>query len=147
MQRAGVVGPIETARDGRAALDYFKGTGTFGNRNDHPLPRLVLLDLKLPYITGLDVLRWIRRQDRFKSLIIVVLSASQSPDDVATAYRCGADAYFVKPGTLNELDTVARKIRDWWIDASHPSDPGGSSPALKSKGFESGHGLEESAAP
>jgi len=82
----------------------------------------VLLDLKLPHLMGLDVLKWIRGQDEFKSTAVVVLSASQSPEDMANAQDRGADAFLVKPSTLDHLDDLAQKIRDSWLNDT-PLDP------------------------
>jgi CheY-like chemotaxis protein len=119
LRRAGVVCPIEIAEDGRKALDYLQSKGRFCSRDEHPMPSLVLLDLKLPHVMGLDVLQWIRRQDQFTSMIVIVLSASRSPDDLANAVRYGANDYLVKPSTLDELDTVAQTIRDWCLNGNH----------------------------
>ena len=95
LKRVGVLNPIQRVCDGRQALEYFRGGGKYGDRNQYPIPGLVLLDLKLPYVTGLDVLNWFRHQDQFTSAKVVVVSASEDRDDVATAYRYGADAYLV----------------------------------------------------
>lgn len=118
---AGILNPIQHVWDGREALEYFQGGGRFGDRSRFPLPGLVLLDLKLPCVMGLDVLKWIRGEDQFRSILVLVLSASQFPDDIVTARRNGADAYLVKPSDLDQLDAVARTIRDAWLNTNHPS--------------------------
>src|SRR4029450_11382776 len=82
MKKAGVVNPIRVASDGQQAIDYFKGAGQFANRNEFPLPCLALLDLKLPYVMGLDVLKWIRLQVELAP-IVLILSASSDPVDIA----------------------------------------------------------------
>jgi DNA-binding response OmpR family regulator len=119
MKRAGILNPIQRVCDGREALDYFQGAQRFGNRNEYPLPSLVLLDLKLPHVMGLDVLKWVRDQGQFKSTVVVVRSASQYQNDIANAHRHGADDYLVKPSGLDQLDVIARMIRDSWLCANH----------------------------
>src|SRR5438309_108541 len=85
MKKAGVVNPIQVVNDGQQAIDYLKGAGSFADRERFPLPSLVLLDLKLPYVMGLDVLKWIRQQPG-AAPIVVVLTASGEDADIATAY-------------------------------------------------------------
>jgi DNA-binding response OmpR family regulator len=121
LRRAGILNPIQHLRDGGEALIYFQGGGTFGDRNQYPLPGLVLLDLKLPRVMGLDVLKWMRGQDLFKSTVVIVLSASENQNDRASAYRDGANAYFVKPSDLDQLDVVASTLRDSWLNATQPA--------------------------
>ena len=119
MQKAGVVNPIRVASDGQAAIDYFKGTGKFANREEFPLPCLVLLDLKLPHVMGLDVLKWIRQQPEVAA-IVVILSSSNEEADIATAYRLGANGYLVKPPDASKLADVAKSIKDFWLTQNTP---------------------------
>ena len=114
MKTAGVLNPIRVASDGRQAIDYFKGTGKFVNREEFPLPYLVLLDLKLPHMMGLDVLKWIRQESEV-SAIVVVLTSSKEEADIATAYRLGANGYLVKPPDVNQLTDMAKSIKDFWL--------------------------------
>ena len=78
MKKAGVANPIQVATDGRQAIDYLKGAGKFANREEFPLPCLVLLDLKLPYVMGLDVLKWIRQQPGLAPIVIVLTLPQKS---------------------------------------------------------------------
>ena len=119
MKKAGVLNPIRVASDGQQAIDYFRGAGKFANREEFPLPCLVLLDLKLPYVMGLDVLKWIRQQNDAPA-IVVILSSSKEEDDVATAYRLGANGYLVKPPDVNELVDMAKSIKDFWLSQNTP---------------------------
>jgi CheY-like chemotaxis protein len=114
MKKAGVLNPIRVARDGQQAIDYFKGAGKFANREEFPLPCLVLLDLKLPYVMGLDVLKWIRQQPELPA-IVVILSSSREEEDVATSYRLGANGYLVKPSDTSKLQDMAKSIKDFWL--------------------------------
>jgi CheY-like chemotaxis protein len=114
MKKAGVVNPIRVASDGQQAIDYFKGAGQFANRNEFPLPCLALLDLKLPYVMGLEVLKWIRQQPELPA-IVIILSASSQEADIATAYRLGANGYLVKPSDISKLEDIAKSIKDFWL--------------------------------
>jgi DNA-binding response OmpR family regulator len=114
MTKAGVANPIQVASDGREAIDYLKGAGKFADRDKYPLPCLVLLDLKLPHVMGLEVLRWIREQSGL-ALIVVMLSASGDDEDTKSAYRLGANAFLVKPTQANKLVEMAKSIKDFWL--------------------------------
>ena len=119
MQRAGLRNPLQVARHGREALEYFQGAGKFSNRQDFPLPSLVLLDLKLPYVMGLDVLKWIRQQPGLP-VVVVILSSSKQEEDIATAYRLGANGYLVKPPDVGKLLDMAKSIKDFWLTQNTP---------------------------
>ncbi|HWY77635.1 MAG TPA: response regulator [Verrucomicrobiae bacterium] len=114
MTKAGVENPIQVANDGQEAIDYLKGVGKFANRAKFPMPSLILLDLKLPYVMGLDVLKWIRQQPRM-ALAVVLLTASSEEADIATAYRLGANGYMVKPSEATKLVEMARAIKEFWL--------------------------------
>ena len=114
MKKAGVPNPIQVARDGQDAIDYLQGAGKFADRTQFPLPGLVLLDLKLPYVMGIEVLRWIRQQPG-TPIIVVVLTASGGDEDVATAYRLGANGFLVKPSEADKLDDMVKAIGDFWL--------------------------------
>jgi len=120
MKKAAVVNPLQVASDGQAAIDYLKGTGKFADRAKFPLPGLILLDLKLPYVMGLDVLKWIRQQPGF-AMTVVILTSSRDQGDIATAYRLGANAYLVKPPELNGLEDMVRAVSNFWLIHNTPS--------------------------
>ena len=120
MQRAGLRNTLQVARHGREALEYLQGAGKFSNRQDFPLPSLVLLDLKLPYVMGLDVLKWIREQPEVSMTIVIVFTSSQEESDIRNAYRCGANAYLVKPSDVGQLESVVQAIRDFWLAHNRP---------------------------
>ena len=117
MTKAGVANPIQVATDGQQAIDYVQGAGKFADREKFPLPCLVLLDLKLPYVMGLDVLKWIRQQPG-PALMVVMLSASGEDADIATAYRLGANAFLTKPSEADKLEDMIKAIKDFWLTYS-----------------------------
>jgi DNA-binding response OmpR family regulator len=119
LNKAGLTNPLQVARDGQEAIDYLRGGGKFAERAKFPLPGLILLDLKLPFVMGLDVLKWIRQQSDL-SLIVVILSSSQQDEDIAAAYRLGANAYLVKPADVSKLEGMVRGINDFWLTQNTP---------------------------
>lgn len=114
LQKAGVVNRHRVATNGREAIDYFQGVGKFADRSEYPVPYLVLLDLKLPHVMGLAVLKWIREQ-REVAAIIVILTASSDEADIASAYMLGANAYLVKPSDMHKLTDMVKAIKDFWL--------------------------------
>ena len=111
-KRLGIVN-FQVVRDGQQAVDYMRGEGKFSDRKQFPMPALVLLDLKLPFVMGLDVLRRIREQPG--GPIVVILSASNDLRDISTAYGSGANAYLVKPSSVDGLLNMVRSIKDFWL--------------------------------
>lgn len=109
--------PIQVVKDGQEAMDYFSGTGKYFNRERFPLPALVLLDLKLPYRMGMVVLHWLRTQSRFKSTIVIVFTSSENALDISKAYEEGANAYLVKPSTIEGLGYLIRNLKNFWLNA------------------------------
>ena len=114
MKKEGLANLLRVAGDGQEAIDYLQGAGKFANREEFPLPHLIVLDLKLPFLMGLDVLKWIRHQPHL-SPIVVILSSSQESADIAAAYRLGADAYLVKSPDLARIREMVRGIKDFWL--------------------------------
>lgn len=106
---------VTVARDGAEALEYLLGGDKSRAAEASPLPRLVLLDLKLPRVDGLDVLGHLRANDRTRLLPVVVLSASREESDLITSLSLGANAYVRKPLDFNEFVTSARTLLEFWI--------------------------------
>ncbi|HTG43311.1 MAG TPA: response regulator [Verrucomicrobiae bacterium] len=115
LRKVGIVGQLQVAKDGREAINYLNGVGPFSDRKEFPLPSVVLLDLKLPYVMGLEVLKWIR-QSAASTIPVIILSASKNETDVQMAYKLGANAYLVKPQMVNKLLDVAKAIKDFWLN-------------------------------
>ena len=121
LEKAGLTCPIRVARDGREAQDYLSGAGKFADRHEHPLPYLILLDLKLPRVMGLEVLKWLREQPEFDSIIVLILSSSSMPEDVQAAYHLHANGYLVKPYNLEKLQLMTQAIKEFWFIHNQPS--------------------------
>jgi CheY-like chemotaxis protein len=104
------------AEDGQEALDYLAGAGKFADRTNYPLPVVVFLDLKLPFISGHDVLTWIRRQKDLDSLVVIVLTSSNEASDLSRCYALGANSYVVKPPTPEQLEDLAKAFKWYWLE-------------------------------
>src|SRR5688572_16168770 len=105
MKKVGMTNPIQVASDGQQAIDYLRGAGKFADREKFPLPSLVLLDLKLPHVMGMDVLKWIRQQPGMAS-IVVLLTASGEETEILNAYRLGANGFLIKPAEASKLEDM-----------------------------------------
>ena len=111
-----ITNPVQVATDGQMAIDYLSGDGAYGNRREHPLPGLVLLDLKLPRKSGREVLQWIRAQPGLRRIIVIVFTSGQYIGDVGLAYELGANSFIVKPADFTEYLSIARLLKDWWLN-------------------------------
>ena len=111
---------VVVARDGVEALDYLFGSGAHSQRDATDLPQVVLLDLKLPRVDGLEVLRRIRADERTKLLPVVILTASREDQDVINGYRLGANSYVRKPVSFDEFLDAARSLGLYWLLLNQP---------------------------
>ena len=99
--------------NGEEAISYLGGQGIYANRDLHPMPKLVLLDLKLPRKSGLEVLEWIRSQPGLNGLPVIMLTSSQEPADLDRAYALGANSYLVKSVDLKEMREIVRGVGEY----------------------------------
>lgn len=98
-------------------MAYLNGTGSFVDRQHHPIPALVLLDLKMPRANGIEMLEWIRRHPSYHELPVIILSGSELQDDMRRAYAAGANSYFVKPLKFESLVAVIKNISAMWLES------------------------------
>jgi CheY-like chemotaxis protein len=117
-EQAGLANPLTIVSDGRAAVDYLSGTPPYGDRAVHPLPALLILDLKMPRMNGFDVLTWLSAHPGFNALPAVVLSSSSDDKDIERARSLGAQDYFVKPHSLDDLVAILHRLRAHWLTPS-----------------------------
>jgi CheY-like chemotaxis protein len=113
---AGIRNTVHFVDDGQQAIDYLSSQGSYVDQQQFPTPCLVILDLKLPKIHGLDVLRWVRAHKEFKSIIVVILSSSPLRNDVDMAYDIGVNSFLVKPLSADQMIHIARLIKEYWLD-------------------------------
>jgi CheY-like chemotaxis protein len=119
LQRAfmqvGISNPIQVATDGQMAIEYLSGLGVYANRAKYPLPRLILLDLKLPRLSGREVLEWLRAQPGLNKVVVIVFTSAQYVGDVGLAYELGANSFILKPTDFSEYLEIARLLKGWWL--------------------------------
>ena len=115
-RQADIANPVKVATDGQMAIDYLSGSGRFADRHDYPLPGLVLLDLKLPRKSGREVLQWIRSQPGLRRIVVIVFTSGQYVGDVGLAYDLGANSFIVKPADFSQYLSIARLLKDWWLN-------------------------------
>jgi len=118
--KAKVLNPIVHLSNGDEALRYLAGRGEFYDRIKFPLPALILLDLKLPGITGIQLLQWMHVQDEIKRIPLVVLTADDRQETVNAAYDLGANSYLVKPGKADEIARMVNLLQSYWIALNQP---------------------------
>ncbi len=110
-----IVNDVVVARDGEEARDYLFGLGPHAGRDPGQCPELVLLDLKLPKLDGLDVLRRLRADERTRYVPVVVLTASAEDEDVVRSYRLGANSYVRKPIDFEQFMDAIRQLSVYWL--------------------------------
>jgi CheY-like chemotaxis protein len=114
-KQAQIANPIQRVRDGEDAIAYLQGAGAYADRDQFPLPHLMLLDLKMPRKNGFDVITWVRQQPALKRLPIVVLTSSREDPDVNRAYELGANTYLVKPVKFEGLVEMMKTLNLYWL--------------------------------
>ena len=122
IRRAGLENPVRFVADGYEAIEYLQGKGKFGDRREHPFPRVIISDLKMPRLNGLELLDWLHQHPECKVLPTVLMSGSGLEKDIEKAYQLGANSYFQKPGTLEELTSLMRTLTDYWSRNETPPD-------------------------
>jgi CheY-like chemotaxis protein len=109
-KKAGVIFDLQAVSDGDQAIAYLRGVNDFSDRNKHPLPKLILLDLKMPRLSGFDVLSWLRSEEGLRAVPVVVLTSSNHDADVKRAYALGAKSYLVKPVGFEALVELVKTL-------------------------------------
>lgn len=121
LKKNNVNSDVVILRDGVEALDFFLATGRFHGRDIRQIPALILLDLKLPKINGLELLEKLRTEASMRQIPVVVLTTSIESQDVISSYRLGANSYIRKPVDFNEFTVAIRKIADYWLSLNFPA--------------------------
>ncbi|HLY62034.1 MAG TPA: response regulator [Terriglobia bacterium] len=123
LRRENLANAVEIARDGEEALDFMFCRGKFSNRSFDRQPRLVLLDLKLPKVTGLEVLKEIKNDPRTKMVPVVILTTSREDRDVVSGYRLGVNAYIQKPVDFDQFREMVKRVGLFWLVTNQPPPP------------------------
>jgi CheY-like chemotaxis protein len=113
--RAGLPHPIVDVRNGQQAVNYLSGNALFADRSLYPLPKLLVVDLKLPLMDGFELLAWLQNRQEFGSLPVIVISSSNLDSDREKAFQLGAKDYLVKPHNPDELVPMIQKLPARWM--------------------------------
>jgi CheY-like chemotaxis protein len=117
-QKAGVSCPIVDVPDGEKAISYLTGSDAYADRSRYPVPSLLFLDLKMPKISGFEVLEWLQKQNGLAKIKVVVLSSSNLPGDMQKARSLGAHDYRVKPADIDDMINMVKDIASQWLNSS-----------------------------
>jgi len=106
--------PLQVVTDGEEATHYLGGAGKYADRETFPLPKLIVMDIKMPRMTGFDVLEWIKTDGALRRIPVVIVSSSDRPQDIDRAYELGANAYMVKPVNYQAVERLFESITHYW---------------------------------
>ncbi|MEK6697862.1 MAG: response regulator [Nitrospirota bacterium] len=120
LKKNNILNEVVVARDGAEALDYLFGKGAYAGRDMASMPAVILLDLKLPRIDGLEVLQRIRSEERTKFLPVVILTSSKEDKDRMSGYKLGANSYIRKPVDFNQFIEAVRQLGLYWLILNEP---------------------------
>jgi two-component system response regulator len=123
LEKGRIVNNLVVVEDGQEALDYLRGAGAYEGRDPTDLPALTLLDLKLPKIPGLDVLRHIRAHPLLRRTPVVILTSSREEQDLAISYDLGVNSYIRKPVDFNQFTTAIEQLGLYWLLMNEPPPP------------------------
>ena len=123
LKRNNILNEIVVARDGVEALDYLFGTGAYEGRDMSVMPQIILLDLKLPKIDGLEVLKRLRANERTHLIPVIILTSSKEETDLVRGYSLGANSYIRKPVDFERFLQVVGQLGLYWLSLNEPSDP------------------------
>jgi len=115
LKKGNILNEIVVVRDGVEALDYLFGTGAYAGRDLSIMPTVVMLDLKLPKIDGLEVLRYMRADERTKFIPVVILTSSREEQDLLNGYRLGANSYIRKPVDFAQFIEAVHQLKLYWL--------------------------------
>jgi CheY-like chemotaxis protein len=119
LKKAQFANPVQFVADGEEVMAYLQGEGKFADRAQHPFPGLLLLDIKMPRLDGLEALALIRNDPRYKRLVVIVLTSSNREQDINRAFDLQVNSYLVKPARPEELLGVLEQIRAYWLGLNH----------------------------
>jgi CheY-like chemotaxis protein len=121
-ERLGIENPLHEVTDGAQAIAYLDGQAPYNDRTKHPFPGILLLDLQMPRMSGMEVLEWIRSKLSVSGVLIIVLSRLEEIRQVNRAYALGANSFLTKPGHEQDFQALITAFRDYWILRNKPPE-------------------------
>ncbi|MDB6016062.1 MAG: response regulator with CheY-like receiver domain and winged-helix DNA-binding domain [Pedosphaera sp.] len=113
-KKAHIPNPLQVVTDGVDAIHYLQGDDKYADRQLHPLPHLIVMDIKMPRKTGFEVLDWIKHDGLLKRIPVIIVSSSDQPEDINRAYELGANAYMIKPVDFRSVENLFQSITHYW---------------------------------
>jgi len=119
----GLQNPVRILPDGVAVIEYLKGSGKYADRYEYPFPSVLFLDLKMPRLGGFEILQWLRQHPDCFVIPVTIFSSSALEPDIKKAYALGANAYFIKPSSFEDLKRMLQSAFEFWSWCAKPSVP------------------------
>ena len=119
-ERNGIVNPVQWVKDGLEAVAYLNGEGIYADRAKYPFPEVLLVDLKMPRMTGLELLAWINEHPEFRVIPTIVMTSSRQELDIESAYKLGANTYMTKPIAFDDLAKMVNLTHAYWAMSAKP---------------------------
>ena len=120
LNRENINNPVQVVNDGKEAVHYLQGEGKYHDRTHFPFPSVIFTDLKMPRMSGFDVLDWLKNHPECSVIPLIILTASKMEEDVRKAYQMGANAYLVKPSSIGELQEMVKTVYNFWALCEKP---------------------------
>ena len=115
-----ILNPVQWAKDGLDAIAYLNGEGVYANRKLYPFPEVLILDVKMPRMSGLELLAWVREHPEFRVIPTIIMTSSRQDPDIEKAYNLGANTYMIKPSSFEELAKMVSLAHDYWAVSVKP---------------------------
>ena len=115
-----ILNPVQWVKDGLEAVAYLNGEGDYADRSKYPFPEVLLLDLKMPRMSGLELLAWIAEHPAFKIIPTIIMTSSRQELDIEKAYNLGANTYMTKPCSFDELAQMVQVTHEYWAMSVKP---------------------------
>lgn len=119
-KRNNIPNPIQWARDGLEAIAYLNGEGAYADRGRYPFPEVLILDLKMPRMSGFELLSWVREHPEYRVIPTIIMTSSRHDLDIEKAYNLGANTYMIKPSSFEELAKLVKLAHDYWAASAKP---------------------------
>ena len=129
--KAGMQRPLHVVKDGVDAMSYLLGRADFADRDKYPMPSILLIDVNMPRLNGLELLTWLRTQPEFSHLMVIVLTGGARLEAINHAYHMGANSYLVKPTRHEDLAELIKCFYQYWVVNNHLPSPPALQPALQ----------------
>ena len=123
IEKTGIPHELHFVRDGEAAKNWLQGSAQFCDRTKHPFPNLLITDLKMPKMSGIDLLRWLCEHEHCSVIPTIVFSSSEQNADIKETFRLGANSYFTKPANVDSMSRLFKLIFEYWFASEVPEPP------------------------